>query len=148
MSLRRTQDVSARFWAKVEKTPTCWLWTASMSTGYGQFYLRGRIVPAHRVSYKLQYGQPSPQLCVLHTCDNRICVRPDHLFIGTKSDNTWDSVWKGRHGRVKKTHCPEGHGYSIENTYLNSNGKGGLARHCRICKLIQQRTKCADVRRP
>lgn len=87
-----------RFWAKVDKTHGCWNWTASTREGgYGRFGIgaHGGIL-AHRYSYILHNGEIPDGLCVLHHCDNPSCVRPDHLFLGTKADNARDKVSKGR----------------------------------------------------
>lgn len=69
-----------RFWAKVDKTGECWLWTASLTShGYGQFYFDGRPVAAHRFSYEL-FSLPIPAgMDVDHTCRIRACVNPFHL---------------------------------------------------------------------
>jgi hypothetical protein len=103
-----------RFWAKVEKTDTCWLWRGQLAVnGYGLVGYRGEKVGAHRVSLILS-GQDPGLLHVCHRCDVRNCVRPDHLFLGTRSDNMRDMESKGRgsplrarrgeqHGRAKLT---------------------------------------------
>jgi len=89
-----------RFWSKVTKTPTCWRWTAACSgRGYGVFKYRGRQDGAHRVSWLLTFGEIPDGLQVLHRCDNRWCVRPDHLFLGTQEDNMQDASRKGRMSR-------------------------------------------------
>ena len=91
-----------RFWSKVRKGAGCWVWTASKrSKGYGAFVYPqgGDIVQgrAHRYSWEIHRGEVPPGLCVLHLCDNPACVRPDHLFLGTKRDNNRDMCAKGRH---------------------------------------------------
>ncbi len=87
-----------RFWEKVHKTSGCWNWSASVSsTGYGQIHVNKRPDRAHRVSWRLHFGAIPGGLFVLHKCDNRLCVKPDHLFLGTHFDNMSDMVRKGRH---------------------------------------------------
>jgi hypothetical protein len=88
-----------RFWAKVNKTDTCWLWTAGLSAyRYGNFSTpeHPKGVKAHRFSWELHYGSIPEGLFVLHKCDVGICVRPDHLFLGTQADNVHDCEEKGR----------------------------------------------------
>jgi hypothetical protein len=85
------------FWPKVQKGEGCWLWQASTAQGYGLVQFEGRKQKAHRVSYMLRVGEiPADKPCVLHSCDNPSCVNPDHLFVGTKKDNTQDMLRKGR----------------------------------------------------
>lgn len=85
-----------RFWSKVEKTDTCWLWKASTRAGYGSFKLNGKVIFAHRFSYELANNGIDKDLMVCHKCDNPLCVNPDHLFLGTNSDNMKDCYSKGR----------------------------------------------------
>lgn len=99
-------SATTRFWAKVNRDgpvhPTlgqCWVWIAATNgpAGYGRFWVSVSqgIELAHRVSYEMHIAPPG-ELCVLHKCDRRRCVRPDHLFLGTKGDNIRDAVAKGR----------------------------------------------------
>jgi hypothetical protein len=117
----------ARFWRRVDKSGDCWLWTASTdSDGYGAFGARGFHVYVHRLSFALAHGR-APTGAVLHSCDVRHCVRPDHLREGTQLQNIADTVLRGRtprgerSGRAKLTEeqvrtiilrCRGGDGYS------------------------------------
>lgn len=96
-----------RFMAKVTKTESCWVWTAGIgSSGYGRFWCTGGVtIPAH---WYLLDSRPGPGFEACHHCDNKRCVRPSHIFIGTRSDNMNDCVRKGRHGSYKGwRHTPE-----------------------------------------
>jgi hypothetical protein len=109
-----------RFWAKVNKNgpvhpvlgTACWVWTASVhsANGYGLFGRVGATTEsAHRASWFFAHGDTHIGLCVLHRCDRKLCVRPDHLFLGTHADNSSDMVKKDRgahgerHGQAKLT---------------------------------------------
>lgn len=92
-----------KFWQHVEKTETCWNWkNATAGITYGRIYdaHTRRSILAHRFSWELHYGPVPRGLLVLHKCDNPTCVNPEHLFLGTQSENMSDKVDKGR-GRWK-----------------------------------------------
>jgi hypothetical protein len=89
-----------RFLARVNKTAKCWEWTGSLNgKGYGQIYTAERNGPmlAHRLSYELHCGPVPEGAHVLHKCDNPICVRPGHLFLGDQAMNMADKMAKKRH---------------------------------------------------
>jgi len=89
-------NIVDRFERKFQKSNGCWEWTASKtSLGYGQFNLFG-TKKAHRVAWSIYRGAIPGGMCVLHKCDNPSCVNPDHLFLGTLSDNMQDCFNKGR----------------------------------------------------
>ena len=83
------------FWSLVKKTNGCWIWTGDSSKGYGRIWRGTRRYAAHRVAYELTVGPIPPGLNACHHCDNRICVRPDHIFLGTQKDNMQDWTKKG-----------------------------------------------------
>ena len=85
-----------RFFSKVKKTNSCWEWQGAKRLGYGVFKVDGKTKGAHRQSWELHKGVIPKGLLVLHKCDNRGCVNPSHLFLGSHSDNMKDVQMKGR----------------------------------------------------
>lgn len=120
--------LASRFWSKVNKhgplmkgmSTRCWEWTASVRRdGYGQLNVEGKTLAAHRLSWFLKHGK-WPQPCALHKCDYRRCVRPSHLFEGTKDENLEDMVKKGRsaHGENRPdAKLPDKSATSIRRKY-------------------------------
>lgn len=93
--------IEERFWTKVDTSggdDACWPWTAKSRTafGYGVVSVNRRARGAHICAWNLSHGEIPKGQCVLHRCDNPICVNPQHLFLGTKKDNTRDMMAKGR----------------------------------------------------
>lgn len=90
-----------RFWGKVRKTDTCWIWTGARTSKkgksrYGNISFQGKRWLAHRFSWMIHNGKINKNMCVLHHCDNPPCINPDHLFLGTIADNNHDAIKKGR----------------------------------------------------
>lgn len=82
-----------RFWAKVnvKSEEECWIWVASIrNSGYGRMWLNGRNPSAHRISWVIYNGHIKSGLSVLHRCNNKLCVNPKHLYLGTQTDNNAD----------------------------------------------------------
>ncbi len=101
-----------RFWEYVDKKSDveCWHWTGCCTgRGYGQIKINMKMIYTHRFSWQIHFGEIPKDLCVLHKCDNPICVNPKHLFLGTQEDNIFDMHQKDRqakgenHGQHKLT---------------------------------------------
>lgn len=123
-----TERQLRNFWAKVDKSGECWLWTASTNNkGYGKFGLNRKTALPHRISYELSKGSIPQGTEIDHECRVRTCVRPEHLVAKTHLEN----APKGSdHYNAKKTHCSNGHEFNGVNTRLR-NGKW---RTCRACE--------------
>lgn len=114
----------------------CWNWTGHKNNqGYGVIRYDGGPKLVHRIAAHCWLNLDlASKLFVLHECDNPLCFNPQHLFVGTQTDNMRDSLKKGRNYRMNLTHCPNGHPYSGRNLQLAPKG-----RICRICKNQQNR---------
>lgn len=117
---------------KVGLPSECWPWMASVAgrTGYGKMNFRGKTVGAHRLSFLLFNKFLPRDSIVCHSCDNRKCVNPHHLFLANQSENMIDCVSKGRHHMAAKTICKNGHSLSGSNVKMR-NGRAG--RRCLQC---------------
>lgn len=114
------------------ETDACIPWPgAPKSNGYGQIQINRKKRGAHQYVFEKVKGPIPAGSVVRHTCDHPICVNPRHLILGTYAQNSQDSVERQRHGNVVKTHCPKGHPYDSENTYVTPSTGG---RKCRACR--------------
>ena len=94
---RTMKTLEERFWEKVNKTIDCWEWIGAIDRhGYGKFSIKYKKYIAHRISWELHNGKIPKGICVLHRCDNRKCMNPEHLWLGTQQDNSDDMIRKGR----------------------------------------------------
>lgn len=134
-------EMRARFYTRVQKTETCWLWTGStVYSGYGTFSIKGKSIGAHRASYLLHHGPLEPGKLICHKCDVRNCVNPEHLYQGTYADNARDANERMRTWALSKTHCKHGHEYFPWTTMMVLH-KGRPSRVCRPCYEIKQRAE-------
>ena len=119
-----------RFWAKVTKTPYCWIWPGpSNNSGYGTFTPNGRRSTrgAHRYAYELVRGPIPVGMEIDHVCRNKLCVNPSHLEVVTHRENNLRAGgWATAHANA--THCPQGHPYDLINTQFRRG-----RRYCREC---------------
>ena len=124
----------------------CWVWTGYLKPdGYGHAYAgkvndKKKQISTHRAMYELYVGQIPLNLTIDHLCRNRACGNPKHLRILTLSENSRDN------GQARRTHCPQGHEYTDENTYYNKQANGRLFRQCRTCVKERRRRDYAKAK--
>lgn len=119
-----------RFMNMVEHHGDCWMWQGGYSKQfYPAFSVKAKTVSARRWIYAREHGEIGNNMVVADTCGNHQCVNPLHLILGTMSDAVQKSPYTG----AAKTHCPRGHEYTNENTYVNKRG----VRNCRACARSQ-----------
>lgn len=141
-------DLGTRLWSRVDKAE-CWIWTGVTGRkGYGRIGVGRRDegqIGTHVASWMLAFGPVPEGKCVLHRCDVPACVRPDHLFLGSISDNNQDMCNKRRHWNQRKTHCKRGHEFTAENTASQGRDRP-WQRKCRTCERERHRTAKAAAR--
>lgn len=147
-----------RFWTSftVNSVNGCWEWNKMPRKQkrpgwhwYGHFRIAQVTWMAHRYSWTINRGPIPEGLWVLHRCDNGRCVNPDHLFLGTPSDNAVDRDDKKRGRESRKTHCKHGHEFTAENTYLWNDParRGREQRKCRECNRLNLRKYVSEGKR-
>lgn len=107
----------------------CWEWSSTKNShGYGVFKYKYKMWLAHRLLFH-ERGIKINKKVLMHRCDNRACLNPRHITVGTQGENLKDMYSKGRDKNSKKTHCKAGHLFDFKNTKINNRG----ARICLIC---------------
>lgn len=146
-----SKDAPERIWAEAFWSGVnplgeyeCWPWLKTkMGRGYGSLRVKGaNPTGAHRVSWAIHNGRwPKRREVVMHSCDNPICVNPNHLSVGSQSDNIQDCVRKGRHKPYRKpkaAKCKNGHEYTEETTEFVMS-RGLKVRRCKKCKSVSNK---------
>lgn len=142
MAGKVTRTISERFLEKVKISPGCWEWTANKNKkGYGRIWISGRNHFAHRVFWRMMFGEIDGSLRVLHKCDNPSCVRPSHLFLGTLAENIADRDMKKRTARGEKNgNC------KLTIDQVNAIRESGESSAVVACKFKIDRTQVNNIR--
>ena len=154
MDALEIETAKQRLLSKLEKTDSCWLCIGRLNkNSYGVIIVNGKQWMAHRLSYAVFKGEIPDGMFVCHSCDNPSCVNPDHLWLGSATDNFRDSESKGRASWqlarsvggekyvyfMRKPHCRKGHELSDDNVNLFVLPTGRVCRKCKECQRFYAR---------
>lgn len=124
------KNTEADFWKRVNKNAPngCWQWLGSQNgRGYAQWHIGGKTIYVHRYAYNMLVGEVPDGFIIDHLCRNRSCVNPKHMELVTQQENILRGVGISAQASLA-THCPQGHPYDEENTYVYQG-----RRYCRAC---------------
>ena len=122
------EKIKGKIISNIKVIDNCWVWQGTIiNTGYGQISYHNKHYSVHRLSYILYIGEIPEKLELDHLCRNRKCCNPDHLEPVTRKENIRRSPLHNKN----KTHCPQGHEYTHDNTYFTKSRNN---RRCKICK--------------
>lgn len=127
-------------------TDDCWDWYGALDKdGYGQkagtFDGKRTAKRAHRLSYEVFIGPIPDSMVIDHLCENRKCVNPSHMIVATTRENVLRSGVSKAGVNSRKTHCQNGHEFTVENTYYRPKSDGKIWRTCRKCAAIRERKR-------
>lgn len=148
MALQTVESILAKC-KRTESGCLEWQGIRTKKEGYGIIMHAGQNWGGHRLMWHLSRGRlKDSKQFVLHKCDNPPCLDPEHMFLGTASDNAVDASQKGRSQGMTKTHCKHGHEYTPENTIQKKPrpGKSNGRRSCRACFNAYARTYQAKIK--
>jgi hypothetical protein len=143
----RRPSLERRFWDQASKRgpDDCWEWTGARRGGYGVIQHQYQILGAHRVAYEIANGPIPEGMFVCHACDNRGCVNPAHLFLGTPADNTMDAVEKGRHAFGERNGCSRLTEEQVLKIRVSRKSQGALAREFGVTQANISSIKCGKT---
>lgn len=121
----------------------CWLWQGTLQqNGYGQTTYRSKNIILSRQMFQSWHKIALKRLeYICHTCDVKRCCNPDHLWLGSNGANVRDLTVKAKNYWANRTHCPRGHKYTSENTYIHEVRPGIMSRNCKLCARVRGRLK-------
>jgi hypothetical protein len=136
---RWTLTVENRFWSKIDRAGSCWVWTGTLhKCGYGVLVVTRKAVLAHVFAFRMLIGAVPPGLQIDHLCRNRRCVNPAHMEAVTQAENIRRGIGPSAIF-ARATHCIAGHEFIQANTYRVKTARGNNARRCRACHARRSR---------
>ena len=146
IGIKTQAPIEERFWRFVNKKESneCWNWTGHVCAGYGRISLGAKkdgAIGSHRFSWELHNKKSIPDgMVIMHSCDNPLCVNPNHLSVGTHMENTHDMLKKGRHTYI--AHVGEENGKSVLNAKIVKEIRASKMNHAELGRFYGVSTSC------